>query len=172
MSKKSKTTYENYPDTPEKMKKLWKRFFIAWAIVAGVAIVGEIVFDSILASIYDPNGAGDSFPQWTDALATGVILFVIAGFPLLYSAWLGGRAIHRWGPLGTVPVIVGMFVVVGGGEYSPVFGFIGVALMAIGVIVCFYLGNLSNVPMWLQLPIFKSPRLYINNPKNKKPRKR
>lgn len=165
MVNKPNPQYENnYRFSPETMKKLRKRFLISWGVSGAIGIIGFFVFAAIISSQYDPNGLGNPMPGWTDAVGGVILLITFVAFPLVYSAWLGGRSIHRFGPLGTVTAVVGLMVMLAGKYFGLQYAVAGVVITVVGVAVSFYLGHIANVPMWLQLPIFRSPRLYINKP--------
>lgn len=94
---------------------------------------------------------------------SGVLMVASMIVPLLISAFLGGLAIHRhgWVPplvmmVGAGPGIVGVV----SGQDALAWG--GLAVFVLGGAGYFYLGNLSKVPMWLQLPIIGSPRFYLS----------
>jgi hypothetical protein len=169
MSKKPEKRYENnYRYSPQQMKGIWKWLFISWGIFIGAALVFEFVFSAIIFHIYDPQNLGNTLPGWTDTVGTAVMVVAFLGYPLLYGAWMGGLSIHKLGPLGSVTAIVGMGIAIGGSDVSSIYGLIGGIIFVIGVAIMFYLGKLADVPMWLQLPILRSPRLYLNEPKKKK----
>jgi hypothetical protein len=172
MSKKPDVRYENnYRFTPEEIKRKSRRLYITWAITAVGGIVAAFIFFGIVGSIYDPEDDGLMLPVWANIIGIALLLLGIVIAPLLYAAWMGGRAIHRWGPLGTMTAIVGLFLAATSGDFGPGWVYLGIGLMAFGVIIIYYLAMIENVPVWLQLPIFRSPRLYINKPETKKKKK-
>ena len=129
--------------------------FIGPIIGAGLAIAGDSIF-----------GAGDS-PDWYTIIC---ISFVASGIalPLLISGWLGGAALNKYaGPVGLVFVLgIGA---VSAKNYLPnpdAWFWGGIAAIVVTGLLFFYIGFQAKVPMWLQLPILNSPRVYIS--KNKK----
>lgn len=137
MNKTPHSRYENnYRYSEAQFKNIQKWLYISWGISAVWSFIVVFILYGIFAAVFNTSGDAESFPAWIDTLNTAIIVFGFAGWPLLYGAWFSGRSIHHWAPLGTKMVVV-------------------------GVALCFYFGFISKVLMWLQLPIFRSPRLSI-----------
>jgi hypothetical protein len=99
-----------------------------------------------------------------------VLLIAGLGGPLLAGAVLGGNAIRRgegWIGLGFFLGFVGVSVdpALGPLWFGPVAGIAivvaGVLLLLLSGIGFWIIGWKVKVPMWLQLPTFGSPRLYV-----------
>jgi hypothetical protein len=90
--------------------------------------------------------------------------------PLILGAILGGLAINKyaWIPLLFVVgglLTIGASAVDGLGYLAPY----AIASMILGGIAVFVIAlGFTKVPVWLQLPILKSPRLTIRDNKTKK----
>jgi len=122
--------------------------FIGPGIGAGLGILGDSIF-----------GASNA-PQWYTIIA---ISFAISGvaLPLTVGAWLGASALNKYaGPVGLLLVLG-----IGANAYGQIFGgmmtWVGIGAIVLSVVLFFYIGFQAKVPIWLQLPILKSPRLYI-----------
>jgi hypothetical protein len=136
--------------------------FIGLGIGAGLSALGYVIF-----------GGGLKIPDWYNIIAISFAASAIV-IPLIVGAWLGGAAINKYGGL------VGLLLVFGIGVFttgyilsSTLWYWIGIGAMALSTILFFYIGFQAKVPIWLQLPILNSPRLYLSKgeqPK-KKPRK-
>jgi hypothetical protein len=155
--KKTNGRYENtnyrYSDKFIRRMTGWliALIFIGPAIGLGLGILGDTLF-----------GTGDA-PSWYTAIA---ISFVIGGvaLPLVVSAWFGASALNKYaGPVGLL-LIFG----IGGLVYSKyssdptLWNWLGAGSLVLSTLLFFYIGLQAKVPIWLQLPILNSPRLYIS----------
>jgi len=122
--------------------------FIGISIGAGLGILGDSIF-----------GASNA-PQWYTIIAISFAISSVA-LPLTVGAWLGASALNKYaGPVGLLLVLG-----IGANVYGQIFGgmmtWIGVATIVLSGALFFYIGFQAKVPMWLQLPILRSPRLYV-----------
>ena len=115
-----------------------------------MGIAGSTIFDN-------------EMPLWYVVITIAVAASGLV-VPLYVSAWLGGQAIRRGGGF------VGLLLITGGGlmvtgssiENSTLF-WTGIGVTALAALLFVYIGVQAKVPMWLQLPILNSPRLYVRN---------
>jgi len=128
------------------------------AVVVGIS--GDAIFGNGLV------------PEWVTILAGSLAIAGIA-LPLLVGSWLGASAINRYaGPVGLL-LFFGIAAVATGGPFGqPQWVTLGIGALIISLILFFYIGFQARVPIWLQLPILNSPRLYISHGEKKKPRTR
>jgi len=143
-----------YRMTDEFIKKTTNRLIIL--LFAGLTL--GLVLGIAGSSIFD-----NEMPLWyliiTIAVAASGLII-----PLYVSAWLGGQAIRRGGGF------VGLLLITGGGllatgysiENAMLF-WVGIGVTALATLLFIYIGVQAKVPMWLQLPILNSPRLYVRN---------
>ncbi len=133
------------------------RRMTTWLIVS--LITGPVLgfLTGVLGSVLYDNSA----PDWVAVVAIAFVTLGL-GIPLLVGAWFGGRAVHRFG--GVVGIL--LFLGIASFVMGEVLGlglwlWLGVGASILAVILFFYLGFQAKVPIWLQLPILSSPRLYI-----------
>lgn len=134
----------------------WTRFLL---VMMAVGILGGFAFAGIVGSSFD----GD-MPEWV-VTTTGILMLGVGvALPLLIAAILGGVAIHRFGPIGTV-LLVGSIVplVIGRTTEDQTLAIVGLIGVIAGGVLTFYLGIKGGVPIWLQLPSPGSPRMYLFN---------
>ena len=120
-----------------------------------------------LGALGDVFFADTTTPQWYTITAISLIVSGI-GLPLLVGAWLGASALHKYaGPVGLL-LIAGIVATTVGKtvEGQSMWLWIGNSAMIVSIVLFFYIGLQAKVPIWLQLPMLRSPRLYLN--KNKK----
>jgi len=135
--------------------------FIGPAIGVVLAILGDSTY-----------GAGN-VPDWYTIMCMAFIASGIA-LPLTISAWLGASAINKYaGPVGLLLVFgIGASASSEYLENSTVWFWAGIGSMVLAGLLFFYIGFQAKVPMWLQLPIFNSPRVYISKGDHKGPKKK
>ena len=149
----------NYRMSAEQIQKITNRLIILLFVGLGLGFILGIIGSSVF---------GSEFPLWYTILTIGIAASGVI-VPLLVSAWLGGQAIRRGGGF------VGLLLIVGGGllvtgnaiENTPLF-WTGVGVTILAGLLFFYIGIQAKVPIWLQLPILGSPRLYVRNKPTKK----
>jgi len=127
--------------------------FILPAIGFGLGALGDTIFDY-----------GD-IPDWYTITAISLALGGIV-VPLAVSAWLGATAINKYaGPVGLLFVFG--ICAVSAGDFTnnqALWVWIGIGSIVLSGLLFFYIGFQAKVPMWLQLPILNSPRLYVSKP--------
>jgi len=134
--------------------------FIGPAIGLGLFALGYAIFD------------GENAPDWYNIMCAS---FALGGIflPLIISAWLGATALNKYaGPVGLL-LVFGIGAVAGC-KYldNTILWFqIGIGSLVLSTILFFYIGFQAKVPIWLQLPILNSPRLYISKGDTKNSRR-
>jgi len=135
--------------------------FIGPAIGAGLAIFGDSTY-----------GAGN-VPDWYTIMC---IVFVASGIalPLTVSAWLGATALNKYaGPVGLLFVFgIGALAANQYFENPTVWLWLGAGSLVVSGLLFFYIGFQAKVPIWLQLPILNSPRVYITKGDTEGPKKK
>lgn len=135
--------------------KLMTRWLIAYIFIGvglgfAVGAMGDVFF------------ADTDTPMWYTVLAISLISSGV-GLPLLVGAWLGGMAINKYaGPVGLL-LVLGIGATAAGSNVAgaTMWIWIGIGAIILSVVLFFYVGFQAKVPIWLQLPILKSPRLYL-----------
>lgn len=146
--------------TPKPFKyRLSDKAIATWTkaliIVMIVGIVGGFAFSAIAWSI-----VGDE--DWVMAATYWIIIGLGVGLPLILGGIVGGIAIHRFGYIGTTLLTASMVAFgIGGATGNTLVATAAVIGMVVGGLLTFLFGYLGKVPMWLQLPTFGSPRVYI-----------
>jgi hypothetical protein len=125
--------------------------FIGPAIGIGLGILGDTIF-----------GAGEA-PGWYTVTA---VSFMIGGvsLPLIVSAWFGASALNKYaGPVGLLLIFgIGALVYSKYSSDPTLWNWIGIGSLIFSTVLFFYIGFQAKVPIWLQLPMLKSPRFYIS----------
>lgn len=165
MSDREEKRYDNEYRLSETTLKRWTRALIA-LLIAGV---GGCVVVMLVAGIMYGNGPVDEIPSWvfpTMSWLAGLGIVI----PLIGASILGGLAIHRFGWIPLLVLVLGMIVAsfsnLFGVGYLAIYGFIAIGLGVIGIFVIAV--KFTKVPIWLQLPMLFSPRLYLRKAKKKK----
>lgn len=132
--------------------------FAGPAIGFALGALGDVFFNN--------SNYGYETPGWYTITA---ISFLIGGIalPLLIGAWLGATALNKYaGPVGLL-LVLGIGATAFGSvvEGQSMWSTIGIGAMIVSVALFFYVGLQAKVPIWLQLPILQSPRLYITKDK-------
>lgn len=172
MTKQPDNRYENGYRLSDAFIKRWTRILltILWVGVGA----GMVVMIYMLIRYGDVPA--DELPTW--GVVSSIVLFSIGfGVPLLMGAMLGGLAIHKYGWIPLLFVVGGLMAM--GISAIDGFGFIAPyaqVSMVLGVIGIFVIAiSFTKVPIWLGLPMLRSPRLYLrrgeNDPKNPKNQK-
>lgn len=163
MSDREEKRYDNGYRLSETTIKRWTRALIA-LLIAGV---GGSVVVMLVAGIMYGNGPVEEVPSWVFPTMSWLAISGIL-IPLVIAAILGGLAIHRYGWIPLLILVLGMIVAsfsnLAGVGYLGIYGLIAVAVGVIGIFVIAV--KFTKVPIWLQLPILFSPRLYLR--KNEK----
>jgi hypothetical protein len=155
-----KKTNGRYEDTNYRYSDIFINRAIGWlialifigpAIGFGLGVLGDTLF-----------GAGHS-PSWYTITA---ISFVLGGIslPLVVGAWLGATALNKYaGPVGLLLVFgIGALAFSNCSGDRTLWAWIGISSLVLSTLLFFYIGFQAKVAIWLQLPMFKSPRLYIS----------
>jgi hypothetical protein len=132
--------------------------FAGPAIGFALGALGDVFFDN--------SNYGYETPGWYTAIA---ISFLIGGIalPLAVGAWLGATALNKYaGPVGLL-LVFGIGAAAAGSTIadSVMWTWIGIGAMVLSVLLFFYVGLQAKVPIWLQLPILQSPRVYLTKDK-------
>lgn len=154
--------YENNYRMPKSVIDRWTRICV-------IVLIGGIVVGMGAGA---GGGATGQAADERNSAALGVvsvILLVIAIvcgaggllFALGAGAYLGGEALQRGGGWVGILLIVGLVGASAGWALGPVWGIVGIVLMVLGVVGLILMGVRARVPIWLQLPVFGSPRLYV-----------
>lgn len=134
--------------------KRWERILtivlvLSIAVGIGMGFLGDGIFGN--------GGAPDAYKTASAFITFGGIALVVAT-----AFILGANAIHRYGGLVisffllTIPaILLGILI------QSPLLTVASIVLAVALFVFFIYLSVISKVPMWLQLPILNSPRLYI-----------
>ena len=125
--------------------------FILPAIGFGLGALGNTIF------------VDTDIPDWymitAGSLAIGGVLL-----PLAISAWLGATALNKYaGPVGLL-LVFGISAA-SASDYTndpSLWLWVGIGSMVLSGLLFFYIGFQAKAPVWLQLPILNSPRLYIS----------
>ena len=139
--------------TPGNPYRYSARFIRVWTrILCTILIVFPIAGIFLLTSSNSP----DPQPVGMFLLVAGLVV------PLLVGAVLGGNAIRRGG--GWVGLL--FFLGFAGAAAGLILANVGIMVAGFVVLVIsgvgfWIIGAKSGVPMWLQLPMFGSPRLYV-----------
>jgi len=149
----------------DKFIKVMTGWLIAWIFIGtglgfGLGALGDVFF----ATDYGPE-----VPGWYTIMA---ISFAISGvaLPLIVGAILGAMAINKY----AAPVAILLLAAIGSYTYGKLVDGQGIWMLygIIGGIVAialfFYIGFQAKVPIWLQLPVLGSPRLYLTKDKASK----
>ena len=149
-------TNYRYSDKFIKRMTNWLIAYIFIGFGAGFAVgaLGDVFF------------AGTDTPQWYTIIAVSLMLSGV-GLPLLIGAWLGASALNKYaGPVGLL-LVLGIFASAIGSTVKgqSMWVAIGVGSIIVSVVLFFYIGLQAKVPIWLQLPILRSPRVYLTKDK-------
>ena len=119
-----------------------------------------------LGALGDVFFAGTNTPQWYTIMAVSLMLSGV-GIPLLAGAWFGASALNKYaGPVGLLLVAgIGAIAVGKTVEGQSMWVQIGISSIIVSVALFFYIGLQAKVPIWLQLPMLKSPRVYVTKDK-------
>ena len=147
--------------------KLWTRILVTILCVGIGAGMAVMIY---LLVVYG-DVATEDLPSW--AVPSLVILFGAGfGIPLILGAILGGIAINKYAWIPLLFVVGGLLAIgvsaVDGYEFLAPYA---IASMVLGGISVFIIAlGFTKVPVWVQLPILKSPRASVrkNNTKKKK----
>lgn len=156
--------YENKYRYSDKLIETMTKWLVA------LVIIGPVLGFIISASASVVYGDFNDIPAWVNGIA---IAFAIGGIalPLTVGAWFGATALNKYaGPVGLLLVFgIGAFTVGKVDDAQSMWLWIGLGSMILAGALFFYIGFQAKVPMWLQLPILQSPRLYVaNKPASKK----
>jgi len=153
--------YENNYRLPEKVINRWTRICVT--VLIGSIVVG-------FGAGAGGGATGDAADDRHSAAlgVVSVVLLVIAivfgaggfVFALGASAYLGGESLQRGGGWVGILLIIGLLGASAGWALGPVWGVAGIVVMVLGVVGLILMGVRARVPMWLQLPILRSPRFY------------
>lgn len=164
MAKNEITPEKNVYRLSDAFIKRWTRILITILLVG----IGGGLVVMVVALIVYGDVPSDELPDWV-WISMGGLFIIGFGVPLILGAILGGLAIHRFG---WIPLLLAMAGLLGMGvSQIDGYGFLTpycITAMILGVVGIFVLAiNFTNVPIWLQLPILKSPRLYLRKGKKK-----
>jgi hypothetical protein len=165
MNKKPEKRYKNNYRFSDEFIKVWTRILVT---VLCVGLGGAAILLIYLLIAYG-DVPTDELPVW----ATPAMLILGGGglvIPLVAGAILGGLAIHKYAWIPLLFVVGGLLAIgasaVDGLEFLAPYA---IASMIIGGIAVFVIAlGFTKVPVWLQLPILRSPRLNIRDNKTKK----
>jgi hypothetical protein len=155
--KKANGRYEgtNYRYS-DKFIRVMTGWLIAWIFI-GVGLGFGL---GMMGSVFFPNSDA---PAWYTTLAIGIAVSGV-GLPLLVGAWLGASALNKYaGPVGLLLCFgVGALVYGKNLENHVMWTWIGFGSLVLSVGLFFLIGYRAKVAIWLQLPVFHSPHLYIS----------
>ncbi len=154
------------------------RFIKLWTTICLVIMGLGFVAGFIVGSMGDASGLTTDQRNAQEALGIAIMIGSFF-FGILIAAVLGAESIKR----GTG--IIGFFFTAGFASlvfgslnsstigvavdpWRPLLFWGGIGLLVLAGLSYFVIGWIAKVPIWLQLPIFKSPRLYIRG-SSKKP---
>ena len=144
----------NYRMSAKRIQKITNWLIVGLFVGLGAGFILGIVG----SSLFD-----DEFPMWYLILTIGVAASGLI-VPLVIGAWLGGQAIRRGGGfVGLLLIAGGGLVVTGTQIESTTLFWTGIGVTTLAALLFFYIGIQAKVPIWLQLPILNSPRLYVRN---------
>ena len=132
--------------------------FIGTAAGIGMGMLGDVLFNN--------SNFGYKTPGWYAVTAVCVTISGVA-LPLIVGAWLGATAINKYaGPVGLL-LVLGIGATTFGKvvEGQSMWLGIGVGTIIVSTALFFYIGLQAKVPIWLQLPILRSPRVYLTKDK-------
>jgi hypothetical protein len=130
--------------------------FIGTGIGLGLGALGDTIYSE------------SEVPDWYSIIAIGFVISGVA-LPLLIGAWFGAMAINKYaGPIGLLLVLGIGATAVGSTAGDAMWVWIGIGAMVLSVLLFFYIGFQAKVPIWLQLPILQSPRVYLTKDKASK----
>lgn len=166
----SQSTFEpgwNYKLSPETLA--WHRKRAVWlALISGGCglLLGGLAGGA--AAVF-PEGANHPLSE-IFAIAAVVVFIGGMGGALFWSAYVGGEALRRGGGIVGLLFVIGLIggavsLGIGGKSDHPfpwlIASIVCLVLFLASIAGFIVLGWRAGVPMWLQLPIFFSPRLYI-----------
>lgn len=131
---------------------------IAWIFVGtGLGFALGALGDVFFRSEYGPQT-----PDWYNLMAAVIAASGVA-LPLIVAAVLGALAINRY----AAPVAVLLLAAIGAFVYGRlvdgqgIWMLYGIAGGVLAVALFFSIGFQARVPIWLQLPMLNSPRVYL-----------
>lgn len=153
--------YENNYRMPQRVIDRWTRICLI-VLIGGIAVgMGAGASGGAIGDAADDR-------QSAGLTVLSVILLVIAIvcgiggflFAIGAGAYLGGEALQRGGGWVGIVLVIGLLGASAGWVLAPIWGIVGIVVMVLGVVGLILMGVRARVPMWLQLPVLRSPRTY------------